>query len=72
MAKVVPININQIDPNAVLESALTEYSHVFVIGYDHNGEISARGSSNLTRSDILWLIEAFKIHTLFWSEDDET
>ena len=48
------------DPDNVIEQALGEYESVFMVGYDKDGRLAARASTNISQSDILWLIESFK------------
>ena len=51
-------------PDNVLEQAIGEYESVFVIGYDHDGLLDTRASTNITHEQILWLIESFKAKML--------
>ena len=53
------------NPDDVLEQALGVYQNVVVIGWDHDGGLDARASTNTTRENILWLIETFKRDQLF-------
>lgn len=48
------------NPDNVLEQAKGEYAQVFMVGYDHDGIMDARASTNMSQSDLLWLIETFK------------
>lgn len=52
------------NPDAVLEQAVGEYESVFVIGWDKNGYLDPRASTNLKQEQILWLIETFKMKML--------
>lgn len=46
----------------VIEQALGQYDEVLILGYDADGEISARSSDGLgDGTDVLWLIEQFKL-----------
>jgi hypothetical protein len=47
-------------PDNVLEQAVGQYEQVFILGYDHEGEMDARASLNMKAADILWLMEWFK------------
>ena len=51
-------------PDKVLSEAAGQFESVFVIGHDHNGELDARASLNLTYAQILFLIETFKFKLL--------
>ena len=51
-------------PDQVLTEAVGEFESVLVIGYDHEGELDARASLNLTAAQILFLIERFKLNLL--------
>lgn len=57
-----------LDPNVVLKESIGQFESVIVLGYDTNGCLDARASLNLKRSDILWIIEYFKIFTLLPGE----
>lgn len=48
------------NPDNVLEQAKGEYAQVFMVGYDNDGIMDARASTNMSQSDLLWLIETFK------------
>lgn len=48
------------NPDAVLEQAIGKYESVLLIGYDHEGRMDIRSSTNLDCKGILWLIESFK------------
>lgn len=59
-------------PDAVLEQAVGVYESVFIIGYDQDGKLDVRASTNLACKDILWLIETFKSKMLngdYYEED---
>lgn len=47
-------------PDNLLEMAVGNYKKVFVIGYDHDGLMDIRASTDMNHSDILWLLEVFK------------
>lgn len=49
------------DPDIVLEAAKGELESVLIIGYDKEGQLDARASLNIKQSDILWMIEMFKM-----------
>lgn len=48
------------NPDNVLRQAIGEYESVFILGYDKDGVMDARASTNLSRERILWLMETFK------------
>lgn len=48
------------NPDAVLEQAVGEYESVFIVGWDKEGNMNVRSSTNMEAKDILWLIEVFK------------
>lgn len=51
-------------PDIVIEEAIGVYENVVIIGWNKNEELDVRASLNLSQSDILWLIETFKIRLL--------
>jgi len=51
-------------PDNVLEMAKGGYESLFIIGYDSNGNLDARGSTNMKSTEVLWLIELFKVKLL--------
>lgn len=48
------------DPDVVLEKAIGEYEQVFIIGYDKDGQIDARGSMNFSLREIFFVLDHFK------------
>lgn len=48
------------NPDAVLEQAFGKYESVFIVGWDKNGIMDMRASTNMQAKDVLWLIETFK------------
>jgi hypothetical protein len=48
------------DPDHVLERAKGVYDSVFIIGYDKDGNIDQRASTNLKPSEVNYLIDIFK------------
>jgi len=48
------------NPDAVLEQAVGCYESLIIIGYDKDGRLDPRASTNIKQDDILWLIESFK------------
>jgi len=52
------------NPDTVLGAAVGAYKSVVVIGYDMNGCLDARASTNLVSKDVLWLVESFKMRLL--------
>lgn len=58
-------------PDDVLDAAKGVYDSVFIIGWDKDDFLDARTSDNLSKkSDILYLIEAFK-HKLMSGDYDD-
>lgn len=60
------------NPDSVLEQAVGEYESVLVIGYDKDGCLDVRSSTNLECKDLLWLIDMFKMKMLrgdYFEED---
>ena len=53
-------NDTALNPDNVLDKAKGEYESVFVIGYDHEGIMDARSTTNLNAAQILFLLECFK------------
>lgn len=49
-----------INPDVVLEEAKGEYSEVFILGYDNDGALDVRSSTNWDVKSILFAIEQFK------------
>lgn len=73
MPKSQPIQIHAArNPDNVLKDAVGGYQQVFIIGYDLNGNMDARSSTNMTYQEILWLLDAFR-HKLLNGDyfDDE-
>ncbi len=58
--KVVNIHGAAQNPDHVLNEAKGEYESVLIIGYDKEGYMDIRASTNLTAKDISWLIDTFK------------
>ena len=52
------------NPDNVLELASGVYETVLILGFDKDGDIDCRASTNLTDRDALWLIEKFKSNML--------
>jgi len=59
------------NPDNVLEQAAGEYETVFIVGYDKDGDLVARASTNMTQASLLWLIESFKKNMLNGDYGDE-
>lgn len=59
------------NPDNVLEQAIGEYESVYVLGYDKDGNLDARASTNMTQESILWLLESFKNKMLNGDYADE-
>lgn len=49
------------NPDAVLEQAIGQYDKVLVLGWDKDGNLDARASTNADRKDLLWMLEGFKL-----------
>lgn len=47
-------------PDHVLEKSKGNYKSVFVIGWDNDGILDVRSTTNLDQKEILWMIEVFK------------
>lgn len=60
MSDVIGIGNAAVNPDNVLEIAKGSYESVIVLGYDKDGYLDGRASTNLTRENILWLLEQFK------------
>jgi len=48
------------NPDAVLEQAAGAYESVLILGYDKNGVLEVRSSTNLDHAGLNWLIDTFK------------
>jgi len=59
-SNVTPIRA-ALSPDNVLEQAKGQYESVLVLGYDHTGELDARASLNLKTTDIVFIVEMFKL-----------
>ena len=57
--KIYPKNSDE-NPDNVLEQSIGEYEIVLIIGYDLNGDMDVRASTNTPPSQILWMMERFK------------
>lgn len=64
--KVVDIKQNRKsdNPDVVLDRAIGQFSEVFILGYDENGILDARSSTNWDTKSILFAIECFKAKLL--------
>ena len=52
------------DPNSLLENAKDQYNEVLVIGWDKNGSLSARCTSNFKTEEMVYMVELFKNNLL--------
>lgn len=52
------------NPDAVLEQAVGVYDQVFVIGYNKDGDLDVRGTSNFTMKELFFALDAFKFMVL--------
>ena len=57
------------NPDNVLEQAIGAYDKVLVLGWDANGNLDARASTNASMKDLLWMVEGFKLD-LFLAEEE--
>jgi len=49
------------DPDSLLEMAKGEYNKLSVIGINKTGSLEVRATTDMSRSELLWLIEEFKL-----------
>lgn len=64
-SKIVRLySASETNADSVLDTAQGAYDSVLVIGWDKQGLLDAAASSNLKHSDILWLIESFKMRLM--------
>lgn len=47
------------NPDHVLQQAVGDYETVLIIGWDHNGGLDARASTNVDKRECLWLVQQF-------------
>ena len=59
------------NPDAVLEQAIGCYDKVLVLGWDADGNLDARASTNASKKDLLWMIEGFKLDLFCVIEESE-
>jgi hypothetical protein len=59
VVKFYPANAAD-DIDNVLEQSIGEFNQAVIIGWDKNGYLDVRSDTNLSGSDVLWLIEVFK------------
>ncbi len=59
------------DPDSLLEMAKGEYEKLSVIGVNKTGSLEVRATTNMSRSELLWLIEEFKLILLSMPLSDE-
>ena len=52
------------NPDNVLEQAVGAYDQVFIIGYDKDGILEVRSSTNFQVREIFFALEAFKFKVL--------
>ena len=69
ITKLYPSNAAK-NPDNVMEQAMGEYESIFIVGFDKDGCMDSRASTNITQSGILWLIERFKHKLLNGDYDD--
>ena len=71
--KFYPMNAAE-NPDNVLEQAIGDFASVLIIGWDKDGDLSARASLNLKGGpEVLWLLEAvkFKLMNGDYVDDEE-
>jgi hypothetical protein len=59
------------NPNYILEQAFSQYESLLLLGYDEEGYLSSMSSTNLTKGDLLWLVEMFKQEILLKAEPED-
>lgn len=59
------------NPDNVLEQSIGEYESVLIMGYDKEGYLDIRASTNLTQAQLLWMIERFKHKMINGDYSDE-
>ena len=60
------------NPNYILEQGFSQYECLLLLGYDQEGYLSSMSSGNLTKGDLLWMVEMFKQEILLKTElEDE-
>ena len=59
MSNVTPLRPAD-DPDTVLDRAKGQYSEVVVIGYNHEGELEVRSTTDTDHKEVLWLLGLFK------------
>jgi hypothetical protein len=70
--KVVDLNSDPArNPDVVLEKAKGQYESVVVIGYDNEGILDVRASTNQDAKSILFMMEQFKNKLLNGDYRDE-
>ena len=70
--KVVDLNSDPArNPDVVLEKAKGHYETVVVVGYDKDGVLDVRGSTNQDVKSILFMMEQFKNKLLNGDYKDE-
>lgn len=59
VTKLYPSNAADKADN-VIEQAIGSYESILMIGYDNEGILDVRASTNIDRANLLWLIEKAK------------
>jgi len=61
------------NPDNVLEQAIGNYQEVFIIGYNKDGELEVRASTNFTNAQIIFALDHFKykMHAGHYGLDDD-
>lgn len=52
------------NPDNVLEQAIGAYESLLILGFDHEGNLDPRASTNIDIGEILIMIEKFKVKLL--------
>ena len=48
------------NPDNVIEQAIGVYTEVIILGYDKEGNLDIRASTNIDKANILWIIDKFR------------
>lgn len=63
IVKLYPKNSAK-NPDAVLEQSLGQFDSVIVIGWNTDGELDVRASTNIDHKEILWMLSVFQTKLL--------
>ena len=59
VVKIYPGNAAKNADN-VIEQSIGEFESILMIGYDKEGHLDVRASTNIDRANLLWLVEQAK------------